>query len=207
MSNRLSPQSGIAFGAILFVLALLGILAVILSSGSSSFGNAAITDRIAADIPSQANLIRSKINECTMLYGTNSNNDGYPDSGGVSIAISTAACSGDPSSLQNLWSGNRIASLPPPTAGFGAWYYLNSNASGFGGTATGGRCIWTKPASKSGAIVAGLTRAAKKFTTSASNDGASEANYNPASANQRFVLWISAPPTAGSEANDCNANL
>lgn len=209
MNRRFSSEAGIALGPILFVLAILGILAAVLSAGSGSFGTAGITDRVAADIATQANLIRAKINECNLMYGTSSNFDGYPSSGGISIDISTVACSGDPSSptnLQNIWSGNRPANLPPPTSGFGNWYYINTNNSGLSGSAAGGRCIWTKPTKGSAGIAAGLTRAAKKFTTSTANDGASEANYNPASANQRFVVWISAPPAANTEADDCNSN-
>lgn len=205
--SRLASDAGIALGPILFVLAILGILGAVISAGSGSFGSAGITDRVAADVVAQANLIRQKINECYQMYGTNANYDGYPASGAVSIAVSTVACSGDPSGLQNIWSGNRTANLPPPTSGFGAWYYINTNNTGLGGSATGGRCIWTKPTSSNAGIVAGLTRAAKKFTTSAANDGQSEVNYNPASTNQRFVVWISAPPAAGSEVADCNSNL
>lgn len=205
-ASAFSSEAGIALGPILFILAILAILGAVLSAGSGSFGTAGITDRIVADVSTQANLIRSKINECNMMYGTSSNYDGYPSSGGVSIAISTVACAGDPSGLQNLWSGNRSANLPPPTSGFGIWNYINTNNSGLGGTATGGRCIWVLPNSKNNGVVAGLTRAASKFTSAAANDGAAEVNYNPASANQRFVVWISAPPSAGSEADDCNSN-
>lgn len=211
-SRPLSPEAGIALGPILFVLAILGVLAAVLSAGSGSFGSAGITDRVVADISTQANLIRAKINECNLMYGTNSNWDGYPPSGGVSIPIATVTCSGDPSGLQNIWNGNRVANLPPPTAGFSngttnlGWYYINTNNTGLSGAAAGGRCIWIKPTATNNGIVAGLTRAAKKFTTSTANDAASEVNYNPASTNQRFVVWISAPPAAGSETTDCNSN-
>ena len=205
-----SPEAGIALGPILFILAILGIIGLVLSAGGGGFTTAGVTDRIVADVSTQANLIRSKINECNMMYGSNSNYDGYPSSGGVSIAVSTIACSGDPSSpvnLQNLWSGNRTANLPPPTAGFGNWNYINTNTTGLGGSATGGRCIWIKPNSGNGAIAAGLSKAATKFTNTTANDGAAEVNYNPASTGLRFVVWISAPPTAGAETNDCNSNM
>jgi hypothetical protein len=92
--------------------------------------------------------------------------------------------------------------LPPPTQNFGSWYYINTNGTGLGGTATGGRCIWivptiSNPASNAG-IVAGLTKAASKFTnqTSCSNNAtcsATEVIYDPASASQKFILWISIP--------------
>src|ERR1700733_8656226 len=113
--TRISHEAGIALGPILFILAILAMIGAVLSAGSGGFSSAGTTDRVAADIASQANLIRSKVNECYLMYGTNSNWDGYPASGGVSIAISTVACSGDPAGLQNVWSGNRTANLPPPT--------------------------------------------------------------------------------------------
>lgn len=205
--RTLSPEAGIALGPILFLLGILGILSIVMSAGSGSFGSAGTTDRVKADIVSQANLIRAKINECNLMYGTNANGDGYPSSGGVSIAVSTVTCTGDATGMQNIWSGARTASLPPPTLGFGNWYYINTNNSGLGGSATGGRCIWIKPTSVNNGVKAGLTKAAAKFTSSTSNDGASEVNYNPASTNNRFVVWISAPPAAGQENAECNSNM
>jgi hypothetical protein len=214
VSKRFSPNAGIALGPILFILAILGILAAVLGSGSTGFSTAGITDRIAAEIPSQANLIRSKINECNLMYGTTPGNyDGFPFSGAVSIAISTVTCNGDPSTpvnLQNVWSGNRPSNLPPPTNGFGNWNYMNSNTDAVtvtGGTAPHGRCIWIKPTNPSGSITDGLIKSAKKFTTSAHNDGASEVNFDPTSTYKRFVVWISAPPAAGQEDNDCNSSM
>ena len=211
-SPRFSAQAGIALGPILFILAILAIIGAVLASGGGGFSVAGVADRVKADIVSQANLIRAKIYECNLMYGTNGNGDGYPDSGGVSVAIKNVNCTGDPAGLQNIWTGNRAANLPPPTSGFSSatnlgWYYLNTNSSGFGGTAVGGRCVWIKPNSKNQGVVAGLTSAAAKFTSALANDGKSEVNYNPDSANQRFVVWISSPPTPGQEANDCNSNM
>ena len=205
--KTLSPEAGIALGPILFVLAILGILAAVLSAGSSSFSTAGTADRVTADTTTQANLIRAKINECNLMYGTNNNFDGYPSSGGESIPVANITCSGDPEGQQNIWTGNRMTSLPPPTSGFTSWHYLNTNKVGLGTPADGGRCIWIKPLGAANpGIVGGLTRAAKKFTTTPANDGAAEVNYNPESAGQRFVVWISAPPATGQEADDCNSN-
>ena len=61
-----SAESGIVIGPILFVLALLAILAVVMSSNMGNYGSASITDRVGADIVSQANLIRTKIYECNI---------------------------------------------------------------------------------------------------------------------------------------------
>lgn len=89
MSTRpTQPDAGFAIGAILFVVALLAILGAVIAAGTGDFGTASITDRVAADVGSQANLIRSKINECNLIYGTNSNYDGYPSSGGTAVLVS-----------------------------------------------------------------------------------------------------------------------
>ncbi len=197
-TRRMPSDAGIALGPILFILAMLALLATVMSSGIGQFGLAGVTDRISADISSQANLIRAKITECNLTHGTDSNYDGYPSSDTTSgTPVSALDCSGDASGQQNLWTGARVAQLPPPTAGFSPWYYINTNGSGLGGTATGGRCIWTAPTSSnpkdSTAIVQGLTKAASKFTHAASDDGASEVNYDPSSNSQKFVLWITLP--------------
>ncbi|MDP9128195.1 MAG: hypothetical protein M3N08_08060 [Pseudomonadota bacterium] len=197
-SERFPPDAGLAIGAILFVIALLALLGTIIAAGGSDFGTASISDRIAADVATQANLIRSKIIECNLIHGTNSNYDGYPSSDPTNgTLVSALNCSGDPSGQQSLWSGSRTALLPPPTMGFGAWHYINTNASGLGSTAVGGRCIWIQPttpnASSVSGIVNGLTKAASKFSNAAVYDSASEAIYDPSSASQKFVVWITMP--------------
>lgn len=196
-------QSGIAIGPILFVIALLAILATVIASDPGGLNTAGISDRIAADIQSQASLIRTKINECNIKYGTNLNGDGYPASDTTNgTLVSALNCEGDPVGTQNLWSGQRPTTLPPPTSSFGQWYYLNTNGSGLGGTATGGRCIWVVPtiASPKGnsGLVDGLTKAASKFThqTTCSDQAtcsAAEVIYDPASTSQKFAVWISIP--------------
>ena len=209
-SSRFSSQAGIAIGPILFVLAMLAVLAAVMSSGSGGFSTASVTDRIAADITTQVNLIRAKINECNIKYGTNLNFDGYPSSIDGSNAltptlVSALECEGDATGAKNLWTGARPLALPPPTAGFNAWYYVNTNTTGLGGTATGGRCLTIAPTSpnpNNTGVVAGLTKAASKFTHATSNDGASEVNYNPASASQKFIVWVTVP-AQGSEDSNC----
>jgi hypothetical protein len=200
---RFHSQAGIAIGPILFVIALLGILAVVISSDRGGFGTAIVSDRITADIQSQASLIRTKIIECNIKYGTNLNGDGYPASDTSNgTAVSALNCEGDPAGLQNLWNGSRATVLPPPTGGFSSWTYINTNGSGLGGTATGGRCIWIVPTlpnpSGNSGLVDGLKKAADKFThqttcTNATTCGATEVLYDPSSASQKFVLWISIP--------------
>jgi hypothetical protein len=196
--KRLDSTAGIAIGPILFVLAMLGILATVFASGgSSSLGSAGITDRITADVVGQANLIRSKMSECQMQYLVNGTNfasapcasDPYPCSDQTDgTLVSALTCPNDPltggGAEQGLWTGLRPASLPVASQGMNAWMYINAGESG-------GRCIWTAPASgnSSAAIVDGLTRAVNKFTTQ-------ELSYDSGSASQKFVVFITRPTGA-----------
>jgi hypothetical protein len=197
--RRLPTDAGIAIGPILFVIALLGILGAVIAAGNSDFGTASVADRVTADVTTQANLIRAKINECNLLYGTNSNYDGFPDSGGAPVLVSDLVCAGDPSTGagQNLWTGQRATSLPQPTKGMGSWYYINTNTTGLGGLPIGGRCIYAVPTgsnpSGDNGLVVGLTKAASKFSNGTTFSSSNEVLYDPASSSQKFVVWISMP--------------
>lgn len=196
--SRFSPESGIAIGPILFVIALLAVLAVAVSSSIGDFGTVGVTDRVTADIVSQANLIRAKINECNIKYGTNANYDGYPSSDASDgTLVSALECDGDPDALESLWTGQRPANLPPPTSGFGPWYYINTNGSGLGGDPEGGRCIWIEPTisnpKNNAGLVNGLKRAASKFSNGTAYDANNEVIYDPDSDSQKFIMWITLP--------------
>ncbi len=191
--QRFSSTSGIAIGPILFVIALLGILATVATSNMGSFGTVSMADRIAADVGSQANLIRSKINECYMQYLANGVNnsaapcagDAYPCSDQTTGTLVTAlTCPGDPldggGNQPNIWTGPRTSNLAPPTAGFAPWYYMNAGASG-------GRCFWTSSTvGKPAGVVAGLSKVATKFSSQ-------EHSYQPDSNSQKFVVFITVP--------------
>jgi hypothetical protein len=191
--QRFAPDAGIAIGPILFVIALLGILATVIAAGTGDFGTASVSDRVYNDLLTQANLIRTKINECNLKYGTSNNGDGWPPSDSNGTPVCALTCSGDPNTaesgvdcqgntitMQNLWSGMRPAQLPPPTSGFDQWYYVNAGA-------TNGRCIWTQPSgSAGGGMLAGLSKVSEKFSSQ-------EASYNPSGSTKRFVVWISVP--------------
>lgn len=202
MKERLPVDAGIAIGPILFVLALLGVLASVMSSGvSGSFGRAGNADRITNDIVGQTNLIRNKILECEMQYEIKGENnatgtcagDPYPCSDQTNgTLVGDLTCPNDPlngGAERSLWTGLRVASLPPPTQGFAAWRYMNGGTSG--------RCIWTAPTSGNNnkAAVEGLTRAASRFTSQ-------EIRYDPASNSQKFVVIIT-PPSSGSLPSQC----
>src|SRR6185312_2545386 len=102
--RRFPANAGIAIGPILFIIALLGILAAVIAAGTGDFGTATVADRIYNDIYSQANLIRTKINECNLKYGTNNNGDGWPPSDPTNgTALCALTCEGDPNTAM---SGN-----------------------------------------------------------------------------------------------------
>lgn len=191
---RFVGNAGIAIGPILFVLAALGVIAMAMSVNTGGFSTAQVQDRIAADIATQANLIRAKLNECQLQYLTNGVDnsaapclhDAYPCSdqtNGTDVADLT--CPGDPlnaaNNQPNIWSGLRVSQLPPATKGFADWKYMNAGDSG-------GRCIWTQlgTGTRSTAIAAGVAQAASKFTSA-------EVLYNTGSADQKFILYITLP--------------
>jgi hypothetical protein len=203
---RFHSTAGIAIGPILFVIALLGILAMAMAAGSGGFGSAGVADRVTADIVSQVNLIRGQINGCQLQYITTAVDnstaapwasvtacayDHWPCSDQTNgTAVINLTCPGDPltsgSQQPNLWTGPRAALLPQPTQGFNAWTYINAGD-------THGRCIWTTPVSVGGTSNGqGLARAAAKFSSQ-------ESAYNATT--QKFVVFITLP--SGSTNTNC----
>lgn len=198
VSRRAVPDAGIAIGIILFIVALLGVVTVAMSSGSNTVGSTIVMDRVRSDIKSQANLIRAKILECNMYSAERGElADKYPASTGAGTAVDALEClaydsSGVASSLTPLWTGAHSATLPAPPSGFDKWYYKNDGV-------TGGRCIRIQPLAPNvgdAGIKAGLVQASAAFSDQ-------EADYLPASASQRFILWITAP--SGAATTDCSS--
>ena len=204
---RFPATAGIAIGPILFIIALLGILAAVMATSMGSFGTATTADRVTADINTQANLIRSKISECYMQTLANNGlvdnssappfdtvpecaHDAYPCSDQTNgTAVSDLRCPGDAldggGNQQNIWTGPRNAQLPPPTSGFTAWQYLNKKGTGW-------RCIWTSTAHSNTGIGTGLAKAATKFSSQ-------EVSHKNNGDNQKFVVCI----TLDSSSNTC----
>ncbi|MDR3451015.1 MAG: hypothetical protein P4M15_14955 [Alphaproteobacteria bacterium] len=190
---RFSPQAGIAIGPILFILAILAIIAAYMASGNSDYQVASGTDRINADVTAQANLIRNAINQCNMQYSlavstgsVSPSTDAYPTSTGSGTAVKSLTCA--PMGGSSLWGATL---LPPPTSGFNDWMYIDDAAAG------GGRCFWTTPSSanpmSNSGIVTGLTHAAAKFNSATAYSATNEVIYNPAKASQKFTVWITMP--------------
>lgn len=202
--QRLHPSAGIAIGPILFLLAILGVIASVMASsgGGGGFGAASVSDRVTADIVSQANMIRAKVNECQLQYLTNGQtyasapceNDAYPCSDQTNgTLVSALTCPNDPlisGAEQSLWTGLRPSQLPQPTAGFKPWRYMNGGDSG-------GRCFWTSlSGSKTGTLISGLKRAAQKFTSA-------ELAYDDTTNSQKFVVFITTP--TGTATDNCQS--
>ena len=193
--RRLPSDAGIAIGPILFILGVLGVIATVMAAGGSGgFGSAGVADRVVADVGGQANLIRAKVNECYMQYIVNGVNNGsgacgndpYPCSDQTNGSLAAdMTCPNDPltsgGAEQSLWTGPRLASLPPPTKGFNAWKYMNAGESG-------GRCIWTAPTNgkRNPGDIEGLKKVAAKFTSQ-------ELSYDPTSNSQKMVIFITRP--------------
>jgi hypothetical protein len=204
--QRLSSSAGIAIGPILFIIAILAVVASAMMSGGGNFQTSSVVDRINADITAQANMIRNAIGNCNMQYqmavSTQSTNilflpndpvGPYPASDTTDgTAVSALLC--NPLGTESLWGS---IMLPPPTKGFDAWMYINAGP-------TGGRCLWTKPeGGSSTAIVEGLSRAAAKFNTGTTVDLSHEVVYDPASVSQKFIVWITLPATADDADDHC----
>lgn len=176
--SRLPRQAGIAIGPILFVIALLGVLAAFFANDMGSMGGAGREDSITTLLNAQANLIRSKFNECNMIRSS------WPIGDGDGTLVSAVTCPGDPAGQDNLWTGARLNQLPPPPQNFNQWTYYDYSGTG------GGRCVKIAPVSGSDPSTrAGIRRAAAKFTSQ-------EADYSPDGGVQSLVIWITAPTGA-----------
>lgn len=219
MKQRISSESGLAVGVVLFALALVAVIAVVMNAGSM-MGNSTVTiDRISADIKSQGNLIISKIRQCytngvdnkvldcsnnTYITTTSSwSRSGctgtsptdltvyYPTSTGSGTLVSALNCPSYAAGSQNLWTGQAPSMLPPVSNGLGEWYYVNAGD-------TNGRCIRIEPQAATvndTAVRAGLAQAVTSY-------GAQEYVYTPGSSSQRVILWITRP--SGAASADCS---
>lgn len=194
-SPRLHPESGIAIGIILFVVAMMAVLGIAISSSGNFMGTTVTPDRVSAEIKSQANLIRSKLLEC-YSYGRATErgdlSDLYPTTTGNGTTIDALDCPSYSAGQQNIWTGQSPASLPATPTGFDAWVFVNAGA-------VAGRCIRIQPASGFATDVGiknGLAQVANNFSSN-------ELVYDSNSSSQRFILWITRP--SGVASADCGS--
>ena len=215
LSERLSSESGLAIGVILFGLAIIAVVTIAMSAGSNTMGSSTITiDRVSSDIRSQADLIAAKIRQC---YTTAVNDEVssctnntfsagvwsrpscntidrttyYPVGASPGITVTSVICPGyNNTDATNLWTGKFPAMLPPTSNGLNPWYYVNAGDSG-------GRCIRIQPLAASvndASVKAGIAQATNVYS-------ANEYVYTAGSASQRFIYWITRP--SGAASADC----
>lgn len=198
--ERVRGDAGIAIGVVLFVVALLAVIGLSMSAGTNTVGSTIAADTVRNNIKSQANLIRSKILECNQYsFDRGELADKYPASTGTGTLVESLDCLAFvaegtplPDNRTNLWSGAHAASLPPPSPGFDSWYYVNAGA-------TGGRCIRIQPLAANVNDVGIKTGLSQVFSAFSSQ----EVVYDPNSASQRFILWITKP--SGTVSADCSS--
>lgn len=215
MKKRVSSESGIAIGVLLFALAIIAVLSVVMSAGSNMMGATPITiDRISADVKSQGQLVLSKIRQCvsegidnkkldcsnnTLVLGVPTRSGCspidttvfYPASTGSGTVIESITCPAYGTGMQNVWTGQQPSMLPPPSSGLEHWVYVNAGDAG-------GRCIRIQPLAATvddTSIRNGLAQAAAAFS-------AAELSFSAGSSSQRFILWVTRP--TGVVSADCS---
>lgn len=194
---RFSPQAGVAVGVILFVLAMLAVVATAYTASGNFTGSTITPERIGRELRAQADLIRTKINECYMNFkdidhsGVSHLNDtNFPASSGTGTLVESLECPTYGTGTKNLWTGQSSVMLPPPPKGLEKWVYRNAGA-------IEGRCIRIQPEAANAsdnAFKQGMAEAAMAFSDL-------ERTYSSPSPSQRLILWITRP--SGTAHADC----
>ncbi len=175
--QRHSIRSGIAIGPILFIIAILAVLAGAISLSTGGSGSASMSDRINVELRTQANLFRAKVLECDMITRGNAG-AGFPATPSGTPTMDRVDCPGDTGSNKNLWTGPRPATFPVTPGGMQPWVYCNDGA--------GTICISICPITANAAatpVRAALSRAVANFS-------GSEISYDSASTDQRISVFI-----------------
>lgn len=199
LSRPFKDESGVAVGVILFVIAILAVVAIAFSAGGNFIGSTLNIDRVSKEVRAQGDLIRAKINECYKNINAIDHSGGdyyptsnYPTSTGSGTLVESLTCPTYGSGMDNLWTGQSPATLPNPPTGFEKWVYVNAGDSG-------GRCIRIQPLSgfvNDPSVKQGLVEAAGAFS-------GLELTFDPNSSSQRFILWLTKP--SGAASADCSS--
>ncbi|NDE90167.1 MAG: hypothetical protein EB059_03380 [Alphaproteobacteria bacterium] len=213
--QRARPDAGIAVGVILFALALIGAMAVAMSSGNTMVGSTITIDRIAAEVKSQGQLILAKIRQCYTSGLADkqldcSNNTLLNDNSTPDPSDDTWSRIGCPPIVPidttlfyptSTGTGTLVEALDCPSYSAGSQNLWSGQSPAMlpppsPGLAkwtyvnagdTGGRCIRIQPAGTADeAMKAGLAQAARAFSSG-------ELTYTAGSTSQRFILWLTAP--------------
>lgn len=98
-------------------------------------------------------------------------------------------CPRDPAGRRNLWSGQRPATLPAPPRGFTEWVYVDHGDPM--AVNPGGTCIRIQPLPETASdmrVREAISKMVQRFAPS-------EVTYNPASTDQRIIIWLRRPQT------------
>lgn len=151
LSNREKGEAGSALVYILIAIALLAALTMAFMNPSSNQTTSQNTFKTTSEMQSQAEFIRSAIQECVLVYpGGDAGvitfysadrshnyplmpNDAYlngcaGDGAIASTAVSDLRCPGNPGDDEchtDMFGGTTGKFLPPPPALFGPWQYYN----------------------------------------------------------------------------------
>lgn len=195
MCKFLKPQPGIALAPILMAIALLSVIVGLMSAGANSFGGNVINnDRMVAELRSQIDMIRTKVEECVTVTRTSTGQQFmYPgdDMIDTEIDVVNLTCPRDPTGKQNLWQGARPTSLQPAPRGFTNWTYVNhGDALAYN---PGGTCIKIQPTAAmrdDPNVRDALDKVTKRFAPH-------EFSYNPSDPLQKLIIWIRPARTGG----------
>jgi len=127
-ANARRLQGGIAiFSMLLILLVVLGALSSIVLSASSRAQSGTQQWTAGNQLVAQANLIRSKILDCSARAGNNgsTNHPSFP-AATTAAAVSSLTC---PASATLVFDGLDGVFLPVPPADFSAWAYTNTSGS------------------------------------------------------------------------------
>lgn len=123
--NIQNSQRGNVLFIILIAVALLAALSATMMQGGGQQAVSISADKLASEVYTQAQGIRSALIECNLTY-----NYGYP-SATYNGAVGNVECQvDDVPTYTSIFTGSAGSFLQDPPKGFGDWQYYNDGAGG-----------------------------------------------------------------------------
>ena len=222
IKRDIKSNAGIAIGPILFIVAIMAVIAVAVSSATGGFSTVLSADKIESEVFNQASLIRNKIIKCKAEFDLRRNLSSFsgkqlcpnPDGGGFPVSLEEGSridelmCSSLVQVLKDsggeccFWQDDGCENLNVVSIGDSIWEDAvpPSGMSGFKPWKYindikngGGICFWIEANFKNDTVSEGFARAALKFRHSNSvADGI--ANYSEVIVSaDKFIMWIVPP--------------